>query len=142
LVAEAQIIRYHNSMTQDLLSKLNKEQLAAVTHQQGPLLIVAGAGTGKTTVLTHRLAYLTQNDLAKPDEILITTFTEKAASEMEDRADRILPYGYVDLWINTFHGLCERILREHALDIGVPGNFKLLSQTEQWMLVRRHSGRF
>jgi len=123
---------------ENLLKNLNVEQLEAVRHKDGPLLIVAGAGTGKTTILTERLNYLIKEKLAKTDEILITTFTEKAASEMEERADKILPYGYVDLWIYTFHGFCERLLRDHALDIGLSSDFKLLSQTEQWMLIRRN----
>lgn len=122
--------------------KLNPEQSKAVTHTDGPLLIVAGAGTGKTTVLIERLNYLITEKLAKPDEVLITTFTEKAASEMEERADRLLPMGYVDLWINTFHGFCERILRDHALDIGLANDFKLLTQTEQWLLVRKNLDKF
>lgn len=126
----------------EFIKKLNKEQEVAATHSEGPLLVVAGAGTGKTTVLIERLNYLIKNNLAKPDEILITTFTEKSAGEMEERADKVLPYGYVDLWINTFHGFCERILRDHAIDIGLPGNFKLLSQTEQWMMIRNHLNEF
>ena len=121
---------------------LNKSQIDAASHKDGPLLIVAGAGTGKTTVLVERLGYLIENKLAKPGEILITTFTEKAAAEMEERADKILPYGYVDLWICTFHGLCERILRDYALDIGVSSNFKLLSQTEQWILIKKNLDKF
>ena len=121
---------------------LNKSQIDAASHKDGPLLIVAGAGTGKTTVLVERLGYLIENKLAKPGEILITTFTEKAAAEMEERADKILPYGYVDLWICTFHGLCERILRDHSLDIGVGSNFKLLSQTEQWILIKKNLDKF
>lgn len=122
----------------DSLSKLNKNQKEAVTHVNGPLLIVAGAGTGKTTVLIERLSNLIKNGFAKPDEILITTFTEKAAKEMEERADKLLPYGYIDLWINTFHGFCERVLRDHCLDIGLPSDFKMITQTEQWMLLRKN----
>ena len=126
----------------DLLEKLNSAQRAAVTHESGPLLIVAGAGTGKTTVLINRLAYLIEAKKAAAEEILLLTFTEKAAGEMEDRADQVLPYGYVDLWINTFHGFCERVLREHALEIGLNPGFKLLSATDQWVMVRRNLARF
>lgn len=126
----------------DLLKDLNQAQKEAVTHDVGPLLIVAGAGTGKTTVITRRLAFLILEKKIKPDEILALTFTEKAAGEMEERADKILPYGYVDLWISTFHSFCERILKEHAIDIGLPGDFKLLNQTEQWLLVRQNLERF
>src|SRR3989344_5848329 len=126
----------------DILEGLNSEQEHAVTHGDGPLLIVAGAGTGKTTVITKRLAWLIESGRAKPDQILALTFTEKAAGEMEERVDKLLPYGYVDLWISTFHSFGERILHNHALDIGVPYNFKLLSETEQWMLVRQHLDKF
>jgi DNA helicase-2/ATP-dependent DNA helicase PcrA len=121
---------------------LNAAQKEAVTHATGPLLIVAGAGTGKTTVLINRLAYLILEKKIKVEEILLLTFTEKAAGEMEERADRILPYGYTDLWINTFHGFGERILREFGLDIGLNANFKLLTQTEQWVLIKKNLNRF
>jgi DNA helicase-2/ATP-dependent DNA helicase PcrA len=124
------------------MSTLNKFQNEAVRHGQGPLLIVAGAGTGKTTVLIERLNYLLTQHLAEPEEILIITFTEKAAGELEDRADKILPYGYTDLWVHTFHGFCKRILDDHALDIGLPGNFKVLTATEQWMFLRKHLDEF
>ena len=120
------------------LKKLNKEQLSAVKHDQGPLLVVAGAGTGKTTVLINRLAYLIMEKGVKTDEIILTTFTEKSAHEMIERADKILPYGYVDLWISTFHGLGERILRQHGLDIGLNPEFKLLDSTSQWVFLKKN----
>jgi DNA helicase-2/ATP-dependent DNA helicase PcrA len=129
-------------MIPDLLNKLNTEQKRAVTHDQGPLLIVAGAGTGKTTVLINRLAYLIIEKKISTEEILLLTFTEKAAGEMEERADKILPYGYVDLWINTFHSFGERLLRDHALDIGLSADFKLLSETEQWVLIKKNLALF
>jgi DNA helicase-2/ATP-dependent DNA helicase PcrA len=122
----------------NLLSSLNPAQAQAVTHSDGPLLIVAGAGTGKTTVLIKRLAYLIQEKNISPEQILITTFTEKGAGELEERADTLLPYGYVNLWINTFHGFGERILRDHALDIGLSPAFKILTQTEQWILIKKN----
>ena len=122
--------------------QLNQSQASAVFHGDGPMLVVAGAGTGKTTVLIERLRYLFENNLAAVDQILITTFTEKAAGEMEERADKILPYGYVNLWICTFHGLCERILREHAIDIGLPADFKLINQTESWILIKKNFDKF
>lgn len=127
---------------ENLLANLNKAQLEAVSHDTGPMLIVAGAGTGKTTVLINRLAWLIQEKQIHPDQILLTTFTEKGAAELEDRADRLLPYGCVNLWINTFHGFGERILRDHALDIGLTPAFKLLNTTEQWMFIRRHLDEF
>lgn len=122
----------------DLLSTLNPSQKQAVIHTDGPLLIVAGAGTGKTTVLINRLAYLIQEKDISPEQILITTFTEKGAGELEERADKLLPYGYVNLWINTFHSFGERILRDHALDIGLSPAFKILTQTEQWILIKKN----
>jgi len=118
--------------------KLNKEQKEAVQHVSGPLLIVAGAGTGKTSVLIERLDYLINEKDIKIDDILLITFTEKAAAEMEERADKVLPYGYVDLWINTFHGFCQRLLKEHSLDIGLPGDFRLITQTDQWVLIKKN----
>lgn len=117
---------------------LNKAQKEAVTHTGGPLLLVAGAGTGKTTVLINRLAYLLIDKKVSSEEVLLLTFTEKAAGEMEERADIALPYGYIDLWINTFHGFSERIIREHALDLGLDPSFKLLNETDQWVLVKKN----
>lgn len=125
-----------------LLDGLNPEQQQAVTHDTGPLLIVAGAGTGKTTVITRRIAYLIEQGKAEPDQILALTFTDKAAGEMEERIDKLLPYGYTDLWVQTFHAFGEKLLHRHALDIGVPYDFKLVTETEQWLLVRQHLDRF
>lgn len=129
-------------MLEEILRDLNSEQKKAVTYGEGPFLIIAGAGTGKTTVITRRIAWLILSGKAKPEEILAVTFTDKAAGEMEERVDKLLPYGYVDLWISTFHSFCERILRNHALDIGLPTNFKLLNQTQQILLVRQNFNRF
>ncbi len=129
-------------MDNNFLSKLNKTQQEAVRHEAGPLLVVAGAGTGKTTLLINRLAYLMLEEKYATDSVLLLTFTEKAAGELEERADRLLPYGYFDLWIHTFHGFGERLLREHALDIGLPADFKLLTETEQWILVHNNLERF
>ena len=124
------------------LKSLNTQQKKAVTHDTGPLLIVAGAGTGKTTVITQRIGHLIEQGKAKGDEILALTFTDKAAGEMEERVDRLLPYGYVDLWISTFHSFAEKILKENALEIGLPNDFKLLNQTQQWLMVRQNLDRF
>jgi len=124
------------------LEKLNKEQKEAVVHDKGPLLIVAGAGTGKTTVITQRIAYLIEKGEAKPEEILAVTFTDKAAEELEERIDKLLAYGYVDLWVSTFHAFCERVLRDHALDIGLPADFKVLDQTAAWLLIRQNLDEF
>ncbi len=124
--------------TDEFLSGLNAEQLAAVTHSTGPLMIVAGAGTGKTTVLTKKLFYLLKNKLARPEQILALTFSNKAAEEMRERIDALLPLGYEDLWISTFHSFCERLLRDHALDIGLAVNFKILTEADAWLFVRKH----
>ncbi|MDD5566246.1 MAG: UvrD-helicase domain-containing protein, partial [Candidatus Omnitrophica bacterium] len=86
-----------------ILDGLNKEQKKAVTHKEGPILIIAGAGTGKTTVITRRISWLLAQGLAKTDEILALTFTDKAARQMQERVDILLPYGYLDIWISTFH---------------------------------------
>jgi DNA helicase-2/ATP-dependent DNA helicase PcrA len=129
-------------MQNNLMENLNPEQLKAVLHKEGPLLIVAGAGTGKTTVITQKIAYIIEQTLAKSDEILALTFTEKAAGEMEERVDRLLPYGYLDLWISTFHSFAERILKSHGLEIGLPSEFKLLNEFEQWALIQKNFDRF
>ena len=97
--------------------KLNKQQQEAVEHESGPLMIIAGAGTGKTTVITERIKYLLSNELAKTSEILALTFTEKAAQEMEERVDRAMPLGYGQMWISTFHSFCDRILRQDFPDL-------------------------
>ena len=132
----------YNVVTMNLLDDLNDEQKRAVTHTTGPLMIVAGAGTGKTTVLTRRIAWLIEQKLAKPEEILALTFTDKAAGEMEERVDVLLPYGYVDMQISTFHAFCERLLREYGADFGLARDFKLLSELDTWLLIRQYFDRF
>lgn len=124
------------------LADLNSVQKQAVSHRTGPLLVVAGAGTGKTMVLVRRLAEILETEKLDSDRILLLTFTEKAAAEIEERTDKLLPYGYLDLWINTFHAFCERVLREHSLDIGLPADFKILSSTEQWILMKNNLSLF
>jgi len=98
-------INFENTHTKNILKGLNPEQKKAVTHKSGPLLIIAGAGTGKTTVITRRIAHIIDKKIAKPSEILALTFTEKAAAEMEERVDQLVPYGYTDMWISTFSRL-------------------------------------
>ena len=126
----------------DLLEGLNTAQKDAVTHGDGPLLIVAGAGTGKTTVLTRRIAWLVEQGKAKPEQLLALTFTDKAAGEMEERVDKLLPYGYTDLQISTFHAFCEHILRDEGINIGLSRDFTLLNEIDSWLLARRHFDRF
>jgi DNA helicase-2/ATP-dependent DNA helicase PcrA len=126
----------------DFLQDLNVAQKQAVEHTTGPLLIVAGAGTGKTTVITQRIVNLIEKEKAKPEEILAVTFTEKAAFEMEERIDKLLEFGYLDLWVSTFHSFCERVLRENALDIGLGPDFKILDNTASWLLARQNLDKF
>src|SRR5438552_16828409 len=97
-----------------ILDGLNDAQREAVTHDAGPLLIVAGAGTGKTTVITRRIAYLIATGRAPPSENLALTFTDKAAAEMEDRVDTLVPYGYADVEIATLHACGDELLRGHS----------------------------
>lgn len=118
--------------------KLNKEQIEAIKHGKGPLLIIAGAGTGKTTVVTERIKFLILGKHAKPSEILALTFTEKAAREMEERVDIGLPYGYTQMWIMTFHSFCDRILRREALHIGLDPRYKLMTEAESIQLLRKN----
>ncbi len=118
--------------------KLNRGQWAAIKYGKGPLLIIAGAGTGKTTVITERIKYLILSKLAKPDEILALTFTEKAAREMEERVDVAMPYGYTQMWISTFHSFCDRILRREAFHIGLDPKYKLASEAETVQFVRNN----
>lgn len=118
--------------------KLNKEQIEAIKFGTGPLLIIAGAGTGKTTVITERIKYLIFSKKAKPGEILALTFTEKAAREMEERVDVAMPYGYTQMWIMTFHSFCDKILRREALHIGLDPKYKLMTEAESVQLLRKN----
>src|SRR5256885_11858536 len=102
------------------LPRLSGEQRAAVEHGQGPLLVVAGAGTGKTQVLTHRIAWLISAKQARPEQILALTFTDKAAAEMEARVDQLVPYGLVGATLATFHAFSDRLVREDAVELGPP----------------------
>ncbi|MFH1434012.1 MAG: UvrD-helicase domain-containing protein [Candidatus Uhrbacteria bacterium] len=129
-------------MEENLMEKLNEEQLKAVTHREGPLMIIAGAGTGKTMAITQRIAWLIEQKLAAPDEILALTFTEKAAAEMEERVDVLLPMGYVDLWISTFHAFCERVLSDYGVEIGLGRNMRVLNEVDTWLLMRQNFDRF
>ena len=121
-----------------LLESLNPTQLDAVEHTEGPLLILAGAGSGKTRVLTHRVAYLIDQGLAAPEEVLAITFTNKAAHEMKDRV--VLLVGPADsrkMWVSTFHAFCARILRAHAEKLGYKRGFSIYDGADQVRLVKR-----
>ena len=120
----------------ELLADLNPTQREAVTYGDGPLLIVAGVGTGKTTVITRRIAWLIAEKMARPAEILALTFTEKAAAEMEERVDVLVPYGYVEAQIGTFHAFCDRVLRENAILVGLPPDFRILTEAEQAIFLK------
>ncbi len=128
----------HQPGEEALLGHLNPAQRRAVVHGKGPLLIVAGAGTGKTMVITHRIAHLIASKKARPEEILAVTFTEKAAHEMESRVDVLVPYTSSFVEISTFNSLGERILRSHALDLGYPPDFRLLDDVEQAVFFREN----
>ena len=121
--------------TDPLLDDLTSNQREAVVHEAGPLLIIAGAGTGKTTVITRRIAWLMNSKRARPDEILALTFTEKASREMEERVDLLIPYGYVDVAIKTFHAFGDQLLRDHALTAGLPPHVRVLAKAEQQVLL-------
>ncbi len=118
--------------------ELNSAQKQAVEYLSGPLLIVAGAGTGKTTVITEKVKYLVANKLAQAEEILALTFTDKAAEEMETRVDIALPFGYTNTWIMTFHAFCDRVLKDEAVQIGLDPGFKLMSQSEAVQFLTDH----
>jgi len=123
---------------QEILARLNPEQKQAVNHDQGPLLVVAGAGTGKTRVIIERIAHLIKTKKAKPSEILALTFTDKAAQEMEARVDQLVPYGYVDVTIATFHAFGDRVLRDQVLSMGLRSDYRVLSSEEQLIFFREH----
>jgi superfamily I DNA/RNA helicase len=120
-----------------LLAGLNEPQREAVTYGEGPLLILAGAGSGKTRVLTHRIAYLVATDAAKPNEILAITFTNKAAGEMRDRAELLVGRRVRAMWVMTFHAACARMLRAHADKLGYTRRFTIYDQADSRRLVKR-----
>ena len=122
----------------ELLAGLNAEQRKAVTHRDGPLLVVAGAGTGKTQVITRRIAWLIATRRARPAEILALTFTDQAADEMQARVDQLVPYGYTDTAISTFHAFGDRLVREFALELGLPSDVRVLSRPETVVFLREH----
>src|SRR5215470_17672475 len=109
----------------ELLDNLNAEQLAAVTLPDEPALILAGAGSGKTRVLTTRIAWLVQNARVSPAGILAVTFTNKAAREMLTRIGAMLPLNLRGMWMGTFHGLANRMLRMHHREAGLPQAFQI-----------------
>ncbi|MEF2607724.1 MAG: DNA helicase PcrA [Schaedlerella sp.] len=115
---------------------LNEQQKEAVFHTEGPLLILAGAGSGKTRVLTHRIAYLIEERDVNPWNILAITFTNKAAGEMRERVDRLVGFGAESIWVSTFHSTCVRILRRYIDRIGFDTNFTIYDSDDQKSLMR------
>ncbi len=121
----------------ELLNGMNLRQKEAVLHNDGPLLLMAGAGSGKTRVLTHRIAYLIEEKEVNPWNILAITFTNKAAKEMKERVNAILASGGEDVWVSTFHSMCVRILRRDVDFIGYNRNFTIIDSSEQLTLMKR-----
>src|SRR6059036_3778331 len=114
----------------DYTSELNEQQLAAVTAPPGPLLVIAGAGSGKTRTLIYRVAYLLENGIS-PTNILLLTFTNKAAREMLDRVTSLLPNDLTGLWGGTFHSVGNRMLRRHAEAAGFRAGFSIMDREDQ-----------
>jgi DNA helicase II / ATP-dependent DNA helicase PcrA len=121
----------------DLLSSLNPEQQAAVVQTDGPLLILAGAGSGKTRVIAHRIAYLVSEKGTEPDRILAVTFTNKAAGEMRSRVEALLGVDCKQMWVSTFHALCARLLRREAPHIGLSRDFVIYDSTDQLTVIKQ-----
>ena len=121
----------------NLLVGLNPPQLAAVTLPPQHALVLAGAGSGKTRVLTTRIAWLIQTGQVGPQGILAVTFTNKAAKEMLARLSAMLPINTRGMWIGTFHGLCNRLLRAHHRDAGLPQLFQILDSADQLAAIKR-----
>jgi len=120
----------------EILNSLNEKQREAASHDKGPILVIAGAGTGKTRVLTHRIAYLIESGKAMPWEVLAITFTNKAANEMKERIGKLIDYSIDKMWIGTFHSICVRILRRYIDRIGYDKNFTIYDTDDQRILIR------
>jgi DNA helicase-2/ATP-dependent DNA helicase PcrA len=120
-----------------IFDPLNEAQREAVAAPPGPLLVLAGAGSGKTRVLTHRIAWLIQAHHVSPLSILAVTFTNKASREMRNRIEELLKMPFGGLWMGTFHGLCHRLLRMHFEEAGLPQSFEILDSDDQFRLIRR-----
>jgi DNA helicase-2/ATP-dependent DNA helicase PcrA len=121
----------------DLLTSLNPAQQEAVRHTDGPLLILAGAGSGKTRVIAHRIAYLVSARVAHPDEVLAVTFTNKAAQEMRDRVEALLDMDCRTMWVSTFHALCARLLRREAPHVGLSRDFTIYDSADQQSVMKQ-----
>ena len=127
-------------LNSEYLNNLNDKQKEAVLHLDGPLLIVAGAGSGKTKVLISRIAHIIQNKKAYPNQVLAVTFTNKAAKEMQDRVSKILKKEAIGLpWLGTFHSVCAKLLRKHAKAANLNSNFTIIDQDDQVKLIKNIS---
>src|SRR6202007_462048 len=120
-----------------ILDPLNEAQRAAVTAPIGPVLVLAGAGSGKTRVLTHRVAWLVEVEGVSPHGIMAVTFTNKAAGEMLARIEQMLHLPTAPLWIGTFHGIAHRLLRLHWREAGLPQTFQILDSEDQQRLIKK-----
>ena len=120
-----------------ILESLNEAQRDAVTAPADPLLVIAGAGSGKTRVLTHRIAWLIDVEGVSPQSLLAVTFTNKAAAEMRGRIEALLQIPVSHLWIGTFHGLAHRMLRRHWREAGLPQNFQIIDSDDQLRIIKR-----
>lgn len=123
-------------ISMSIYDTLNEQQREAVFHTEGPVLILAGAGSGKTRVLTHRTAYLIEEKGVNPYNIMAITFTNKAAGEMRERIDQLVGYGSESIWVSTFHSTCVRILRRHIDRIGFDTNFTIYDSDDQKTLMK------
>src|SRR5690625_862545 len=121
----------------DLIDPLNDEQREAVTAPLGRALVLAGAGSGKTRVLTHRIAWLIRVENASPFGILAVTFTNKAAAEMRGRIEQLIETGTGGMWVGTFHGLAHRLLRQHWQEANLPQAFQILDSDDQLRMIKR-----
>ena len=130
-------LMFSNNPSASLLQGLNPEQLSAVTWPPQSALVLAGAGSGKTRVLTTRIAWLLQSGQASVHSILAVTFTNKAAKEMQTRLGAMIPVNVRAMWLGTFHGLCHRFLRLHYKDAGLPSTFQILDSGDQLAMVKR-----
>ena len=121
----------------DLVESLNPEQRAAVLHTSGPVLILAGAGSGKTRVIAHRIAHIVSSGLAEPRGVLAVTFTNKAAEEMRLRVEALLGTDCRAMWISTFHALCARLLRREAPLVGLSRDFVIYDSNDQLTVMKQ-----
>ena len=121
----------------NLVEGLNNKQKEAVLETEGPCLVIAGAGSGKTKVLTHKIAYLIEEKGIKPWNILAITFTNKAASEMKERITNLIGESSNDMWMGTFHSICVRILRRYIDRIGYNSDFVIFDSSDQKTLVKQ-----